>query len=595
MNAILKNSRGISAAILVLMALTVGSFAFLASPVHAVGPLCAVPSADYPTIQSAVDDATCTTVTVAAGTYAEHVVVNRSVVLNGANADVAATSTRAAESIVDGTDTGTPFSVTANGVTINGFTVENGSNGSLDAGIWSQSGTTNSSVINNLITHNAFGVWAQCGGTCLIQGNLFDGNNETGTGAGSASVSADHTTGLTINDNEFKNDTAGNPILLQATGAGAHTDITVSNNSFHDNAFSDIYAIGLTGGSIHDNIITPAADATGISFSGADTNVSVSKNVITGGSHGIRIEDAGYGLGGTSGLTITRNDVSSDSTYGVGNESGYTGNVNASCNWWGAANGPGPVGPGSGSPVTTGVTFSSWLASSDLNGSCANTAPVISNVSASSTATSTATVRWNTDAAATGQVFYGTTTSYGSTSLVNAVASTTHSFGLTALTEGTVYHYMVQSTNGGGTATSSDQVFTTSSTGSSTPLAVTGVAMTKPSGTADNTYENGWKYVFNITIPSNEANVAMKFSDWLSGSNTLPVANNMRISSAQADNGNATITLIAADTYTTPDLHLTGDLDPATPGIQAQILVEVRIPSGTSNGSYTTSYGLRSE
>lgn len=222
-------------------------------------------------------------------------------------------------------------------------------------------------------------------------------------------------------------------------------------------------------------------------------------------------------------------------------------------------------------------------------------APVISNVAASSSATSTATVSWTTDTAATGQVFYGTTTSYGSSSALNLVASTTHSIDLSNLTEATLYHYQVVSTNAGGTATSSDQVFTTGSTSSSTPLAVTSIDAVDTTATADGTYANGWKYIFNLTLPSNEPNVAMKFSDWSSGANTIAAANNMRISSAQADNAGATITILAANTYTIPDLHMTGDLDPATPGIQVQVVVEVKIPSGTTDSSYTTTYGIRSQ
>jgi uncharacterized repeat protein (TIGR01451 family) len=56
--------------------------------------------------------------------------------------------------------------------------------------------------------------------------------------------------------------------------------------------------------------------------------------------------------------------------YGVGNISGQVANVDATCNWWGSASGPGPVGPGTGSPVTTGVDFAPWLPSANLDGPC---------------------------------------------------------------------------------------------------------------------------------------------------------------------------------------------------------------------------------
>jgi hypothetical protein len=49
-------------------------------------------------------------------------------------------------------------------------------------------------------------------------------------------------------------------------------------------------------------------------------------------------------------------------------------NVDATCNWWGAANGPkglpGVTATGSGSLVSTGADFSPWLKSANLSGRC---------------------------------------------------------------------------------------------------------------------------------------------------------------------------------------------------------------------------------
>ena len=128
-------------------------------------------------------------------------------------------------------------------------------------------------------------------------------------------------------------------------------------------------------------------------------------------------------------------------------------------------------------------------------------------------------------------------------------------------------------------------------------LAVTSITPGQTNATADNTFTNGLSYTFNITVPSNEPNVAMKFADWMNttASSTMPTANNMRISSAQADNSGATVLLTAANTYSSPALHITGDLNPAMPGMQVQILVEVKIPANTVNGLYTTSYGVQTQ
>ena len=108
-------------------------------------------------------------------------------------------------------------------------------------------------------------------------------------------------------------------------------------------------------------------------------------------------------------------------------------------------------------------------------------------------------------------------------------------------------------------------------------LHVDSITMTKTTATANGTFADGWKYVFHITTPNNEPNLAMKFANWMSGANTIPVANNMRISSAQANNGGATIT---------------GDLNSGMDGRQVDVMVEVAVPTGTPTGSYTTTYGV---
>lgn len=56
----------------------------LGSPgAQAVGPICDVPTATYPTIQSAVDDPTCEVIIVAPGVYTENVTIHRPVTIDG--------------------------------------------------------------------------------------------------------------------------------------------------------------------------------------------------------------------------------------------------------------------------------------------------------------------------------------------------------------------------------------------------------------------------------------------------------------------------------------------------------------------------------
>lgn len=89
---------------------------------------------------------------------------------------------------------------------------------------------------------------------------------------------------------------------------------------------------------------------------------------------------------------------------------------------------------------------------------------MIDNVD-SSNSTSTATITWSTNIAATSKVTYATDSidSASSTEMVSSSATTTaHSIDLTGLTPSTTYYFIVESTDDdGNTATSSEQMFTT--------------------------------------------------------------------------------------------------------------------------------------
>jgi hypothetical protein len=90
-----------------------------------------------------------------------------------------------------------------------------------------------------------------------------------------------------------------------------------------------------------------------------------------------------------------------------------------------------------------------------------NTPPVISSIVANSISSTTETITWTTDEAASSTVNYGVTTSYGAASS-SAVLMTSHSITLTGLTASTTYDYQVQSVDSqGNVATSSNQTFTT--------------------------------------------------------------------------------------------------------------------------------------
>lgn len=107
------------------------------------------------------------------------------------------------------------------------------------------------------------------------------------------------------------------------------------------------------------------------------------------------------------------------------------------------------------------------------------TPPVISSLGATANVT-TATVSWITNEAATGKVYYGTTSPVDivtASSLSNNVLQTGHSFSLSGLTATTTYYYLVVSKDTkGNTATSSQQSFITANTPDTTAPVITAIS-----------------------------------------------------------------------------------------------------------------------
>src|ERR1700733_2422727 len=95
----------------------------------------------------------------------------------------------------------------------------------------------------------------------------------------------------------------------------------------------------------------------------------------------------------------------------------------------------------------------------------------ISNVQASGATTSSVQLSWTTNEPATSAVDYGTTAVYGATTPVSSTMATAHQMTLSALAQGTTYHFRVRSTSGSDSAASSDQTFSTTG-GNNTPPSV---------------------------------------------------------------------------------------------------------------------------
>jgi hypothetical protein len=186
----------------------------LAAPAPALAAVCAVPGS-YATIQSALNDAGCATIQIAAGTFNENLVVSRSVILQGAGAST---------TIIDGGYLYRVVTITspvsgANTVTIANVTIQHGAGvihgGGILNGDWSD-GTSGATltILNSVVTANHAG-FGGGGGTNQV-------------GGGIVSIAPTSIINSTISNNSSDGDAGGMALYNGAPG-------TIVNSTFSGN------------------------------------------------------------------------------------------------------------------------------------------------------------------------------------------------------------------------------------------------------------------------------------------------------------------------------------------------------------------------
>ncbi|HKR00345.1 MAG TPA: thrombospondin type 3 repeat-containing protein [Pyrinomonadaceae bacterium] len=373
---------------LALIALTVllavSLMMFGGSKTKAAGPVCSVPG-DYASIQAAVNDPGCLQINVAAGGYTENVVVNRAVVLNGAQAGnpvSGRTFGNAAESTLTG-----QITVQAAGVTIDGFSQTNPGQG---FGVLIKTAGSNTVIKNNIIDtigsptstdfEGAQAIYLENGpDNVSILDNIMRNIQTLQRSAKGVLIgdsgSADPSLNILIKGNSISNVQSGwrgaygiqaNNGASTAPAATGFTTVTIQNNTISNLAGGVnpdplnpnrgwAHAIGLEGD-------TPNVVVTGNSISNVvDANPTPSADAIA-----VLFEDnPSFSTG-----QVNNNNFTSVE-FGIAVSPALVGTpVNGTCNWWGSASGPGPVGPGTGAKVSPNVNYTPWLTSSAPGGQC---------------------------------------------------------------------------------------------------------------------------------------------------------------------------------------------------------------------------------
>ena len=134
---------------------------------------------------------------------------------------------------------------------------------------------------------------------------------------------------------------------------------------------------------------------------------------------------------------------------------------------------------------TTTIPTTATNASYTLTGDAPAEPPVVSQITATNIAETSAKVTWMTSTSTKGKVEYGTTTNYGSRMDESAFA-TNHSLTLSGLAANTTYYYRIVATDQGGTATTSPAANfkTTAATGGGTTTPPPAPTVTNTTGTS---------------------------------------------------------------------------------------------------------------
>jgi parallel beta-helix repeat protein len=250
-----------SIVMLSLLVVCMLALAFRIQPARSSPPTITVPD-DYPTIQAAINAAnTGDTVFVRAGIYYENLAINKAVSLIGEDKDI---------TIIDGSKSGgyRVIDITADGVLVNGFTIQNGWHSNI------MIVSNNNTIIGNRILNNNWmaGVYVQYGANNIIQNNVFSNNSQA--------------------------------IYLYW---GTSVDNSVANNFIINNGLG-IFVLYSKNNIIMENTLSNNHE--GMRFSWDSVNNSISSNLLTDNEYGIHFSAC-------SGKNIMRKNMMTDNKYSL--------------------------------------------------------------------------------------------------------------------------------------------------------------------------------------------------------------------------------------------------------------------------------------
>ena len=292
---------------------------------------------EYDTIQAAITAATPgDTINVSAGTYSEHLSINKSISLIGADKNT---------TIIDGSGTtGIVVAITAINVTFKNFTVRNsGTDITTDGGIGLVGGgssITGITVENNIITNNATGVAVLGASNSTIRNNSITNNARYGIVLDVSPYNAAlFSTTITISGNTMTTNARDGVYIGKDCNSNTITDNEISgatgtteSSNFEANG---IYLWKSSNNTVTDNTVS-GNTAFGIEMMGSSGN-TITGNTLTTNKDGLHIRNSSQ-----AGYSIMNNNISNNKIYSNSRVNLYTDanrdtNFKAENNWWGSA------------------------------------------------------------------------------------------------------------------------------------------------------------------------------------------------------------------------------------------------------------------
>lgn len=261
------------------------------------------------TIQEGVDHALAgQKVIVMAGVYNESVSVTKLLTVTGAQVNVdgrTRSAPAASESVVNGS-----FTLGADGIALNGFTIEDNAAG---PGITTSASFSGYKITHNIIQNHVFGIYLNSNSTVrsTVSRNLFRDNDRVGAASGNGIYSDLGLHKTTIERNKFK-DHANTSITL----AGTQTKLTISRNEA-ENERTMVNMFTTDGAEISRNTGgTFAPGGSAIFLGGGNDDVMIERNMLDGADFsGIRVRNLGLGV--NSNLEISRNKITDMGDFGI--------------------------------------------------------------------------------------------------------------------------------------------------------------------------------------------------------------------------------------------------------------------------------------